>query len=116
MQSQVRRTRLGEILVYFNFPINFLIEDIRSTPYGHFNYEKIDKEILEFKESLKDMDFINIAKPSGVKKIKKYTGRPASVDCIFSEFENKAPVTVKAAVRYNDLLKSQTFQKKLQTP
>ena len=74
--------------------------------------EKIDKEILEFKESLKDMDFINIAKPSGVKKIKKYTGRPASVDCIFSEFENKAPVTVKAAVRYNDLLKFKGLDKK----
>ena len=74
--------------------------------------ETIDKEILEFKESLKDMDFVKIAKPSGVKKIKKYTGRPASADCIFSEFENKAPVTVKAAVRYNDLLKFKGLDKK----
>ena len=42
MQSQVRRTRLGEILVYFNFPVSFFINDIRSTPYGHFNYEIMD--------------------------------------------------------------------------
>ena len=74
--------------------------------------ENIDKEILEFKESLKDMDFVKIAKPSGVKKIKKYTGLPASANCIFSEFENKAPVTVKAAVRYNDLLKFKNLDKK----
>jgi len=74
--------------------------------------EEIDKEILEFKESLKDIDFVQIAKPSGVKKIKKYTGLPANADCIFSEFENKAPVTVKAAVRYNDLLKFKGLDKK----
>jgi len=29
----------------------------------------------------------------------------ATADSIFSEFANKAPVGVKAAVRYNDLLK-----------
>jgi len=72
----------------------------------------IDKEILTFKESLKDMDFTRISKPTGVKNIKKYVGRPASADCIFSEFENKAPVGVKAAVRYNDLLKFKNLDKK----
>ena len=43
--------------------------------------------------------------------MKKYTGLPASADCIFSEFENKAPVGVKAAVRYNDLLKFKNLDK-----
>ena len=73
--------------------------------------ESIDKEILLFKESLKDMDFVRISKPTGVKNIKKYVGLPASADCIFSEFENKAPVGVKAAVRYNDLLKFKNLDK-----
>jgi len=72
----------------------------------------IDKEILAFKESLKDIDFVEISKPTGVKNMKKYTGLPASADCIFSEFENKAPVGVKAAVRYNDLLKFKNLDKK----
>ena len=74
--------------------------------------EEIDKEILAFKESLKDIDFVQISKPTGVKNVKKYTGLPASADCIFSEFENKAPVGVKAAVRYNDLLKFKKLDKK----
>ena len=74
--------------------------------------EEIDKEILAFKESLKDIDFVQISKPTGVKNVKKYTGLPASADCIFSEFENKAPVGVKAAVRYNDLLKFKNLDKK----
>ena len=74
--------------------------------------EKIDKEILEFKESLKDMDFIKISKPTGVKRIKQYTANPPSAGNIFSEFENKAPVGVKAAVRYNDLLKFKGLDKK----
>ena len=39
MQSQVRKTSLNNILLYLDFPINFFIEDVRSTPYGHFNYE-----------------------------------------------------------------------------
>ena len=69
-------------------------------------------EILNFKESLKDIDFVEISKPTGVKNMKKYTGLPASADCIFSEFENKAPVGVKAAVRYNDLLKFKNLDKK----
>jgi hypothetical protein len=58
------------------------------------------------------MDFTKISKPTGVKGIAKYTGLPASADCIFSEFENKAPVGVKAAVRYNDLLKFKGLDKK----
>ena len=73
---------------------------------------KIDKEILDFKESLKDMDFIQIAKPTGVRGIRKYLGTPSSATNIFSTFEIKAPVGVKAAVRYNDLLKFKCLDKK----
>jgi len=72
----------------------------------------IDKEILEFKESLKDMDFVKISKPTGVKGIKKYLGTPSNATNIFSTFLVKAPVGVKAAVRYNDLLKFKGLDKK----
>ena len=74
--------------------------------------ETIDKEILEFKESLKDKDFVDISKPTGVKGIEKYVANPPAAGSIFSEFENKAPVGVKAAVRYNDLLKFKNLDKK----
>jgi DNA polymerase elongation subunit (family B) len=80
----------------------------------------IDKEILAFKESLKDMDFVKISKPTGVKGIIKHQGEPAQAGQIFSTFKevlNKsdkklgAPVGVKAAIRYNDLLKFKNLDK-----
>ena len=74
--------------------------------------EEIDKQILDFKNSLSNLPFEKIAKPTGVKRIQKYTARRPSADEIFSEFENKAPVGVKAAVRYNDLLKFKGLDKK----
>ena len=97
-----------------NFPPLFrkFFEEILNKILFGETREKIDKEILEFKESLNKLPFEKLAKPTGVKRIKQYTGRPASADCIFSEFENKAPVGVKAAVRYNDLLKFKNLDKK----
>ena len=97
-----------------NFPPLFrkFFEEILNKILFGETREKIDKEILEFKESLNKLPFEKLAKPTGVKRIKQYTGRPASADCIFSEFENKAPVGVKAAVRYNDLLKFKGLDKK----
>tara|TARA_R110000772_G_scaffold96522_4_gene195239 strand:- start:467 stop:3097 length:2631 start_codon:yes stop_codon:yes gene_type:complete len=74
--------------------------------------EKIDRQILEFKDSLSDRDFTVISKPTGVRGIDKYLAAPATAGCIFSTFENKAPVGVKAAVRYNDLLKFKGLDKK----
>ena len=97
-----------------NFPPlfrEFFEEILHKILFGETR-ETIDKEILSFKESLKDMDFVRISKPTGVKNIKKYISLPASADCIFSEFKNKAPVGVKAAVRYNDLLKFKGLDKK----
>ena len=97
-----------------NFPPlfrTFFEEILHKILFGATRGE-IDKEILTFKESLKDIDFVEISKPTGVKNMKKYTGLPASADCIFSEFENKAPVGVKAAVRYNDLLKFKNLDRK----
>ena len=73
--------------------------------------EKIDKQILDFKNSLKELPFEQISKPTGVKRIQQYTARGPSADEIFSEFNNKAPVGVKAAVRYNDLLKFKGLNK-----
>jgi len=97
-----------------NFPPLFktFFENILNKILFGESREKIDKQILDFKNSLNKLPFEQISKPTGVKNIQKYIGRPASADCIFSEFENKAPVGVKAAVRYNDLLKFKGLDKK----
>ena len=97
-----------------NFPPLFreFFEEILNKILFGETRDNIDKEILAFKESLKDMDFVRISKPTGVKGIKKYVARAPGAGSIFSEFENKAPVGVKAAVRYNDLLKFKGLDKK----
>ena len=63
MQSQVRMTGLNQILVYFNFPVSFFIEDIRSTPYGHFNYQIMNSLCQE-------LDTDNITSGELTRKIK----------------------------------------------
>ncbi len=97
-----------------NFPPLFkeFFENILNKILFGGTREEIDKQILDFKNSLNTLPFEKISKPTGVKRIQKYTARGPSADEIFSEFENKAPVAVKAAVRYNDLLKFKGLDKK----
>ena len=97
-----------------NFPPLFrtFFEEILNKILFGETREKIDQQILEFKDSLDDRDFVAISKPTGVRGIDKYLASPATAGCIFSTFENKAPVGVKAAVRYNDLLKFKGLDKK----
>ena len=75
--------------------------DVKGLDFMKSNFPPLFKEFFE-----------KISKPTGVKRIQKYTARGPSADEIFSEFENKAPVGVKAAVRYNDLLKFKGLDKK----
>ena len=97
-----------------NFPPLFrtFFEEILNKILFGETREKIDQQILEFKDSLDDRDFVAISKPTGVRGIDKYLAAPATAGCIFSTFENKAPVGVKAAIRYNDLLKFKGLDKK----
>ena len=64
--------------------------------------EKLDKFIINFKNSMKLMDFNKIAIPTSVKGIKKY----GIVDGnLFTSYKLGTPVHVKSAIFYNDLLK-----------
>ena len=71
--------------------------------------ERIDEFILNFKKSLHNEIVENIALPTGVKGIKKYTKKKTTRGfggkSMFTEMEKGAPVYVKASVVYNDLLK-----------
>jgi DNA polymerase elongation subunit (family B) len=66
---------------------------------------EIDKRIVDFKSSLDQLPWSDLAKPTGVKQISSYIAKRPSPGEIFSEFKLKAPVNTKAAVYYNDLLK-----------
>jgi len=94
----------GLDLVRSNFPkamgelLKNVLEDILAT----VPKDKIDERIINFKESMKLVDFDRISMPTGVKGLEKYSaGKKGN----FTEFAKGSPAHVKAAITYNDLLK-----------
>jgi hypothetical protein len=72
----------------------------------------IDKYIVDFKTSLDQLHWGDLARPTGVKQINSYIAKRPAPGEIFSDFKLKAPVNTKAAVYYNDLLKFKKADKK----
>jgi len=64
--------------------------------------EKLDKFIINFKNSMKLMEFDKIAIPTSVKGISKYHIKDGQ---IFSSYKSGTPVHVKSSIFYNDFLK-----------
>ena len=64
--------------------------------------EKLDKFIINFKNSMKLMEFNKIAIPTSVKGIKKYKSSDGN---LFNSYKLGTPVHVKSSIFYNDLLK-----------
>ena len=93
--------------LYKKFGQNLLKEIMSGKPKN-----EIDKQIIEFKTSLNELPWNDIAKPTGVKQINSYIAKRPAPGEIFSEFKLKAPVNTKAAVYYNDLLKFKKLDKK----
>ena len=69
---------------------------------------ELDKFIINFKNSMKLMDFNKIAIPIGVKGIHKYHNKNGS---IFKSHHLGTPVHVKSALYYNDFLKYNKISK-----
>jgi hypothetical protein len=74
--------------------------------------EGIDKEILDNKVKKFRTEILNgtiplsdLANPTAVKKLNKYTERKARSGEIFSKIGKGAPAAVKATIVYNDLLR-----------
>jgi DNA polymerase elongation subunit (family B) len=66
---------------------------------------QIDKEVLEFRESLRTVDWKRILKPTGLKKMKEYIAGPPNAGEIFSKLGLKCPINTKAAIYYNDFIR-----------
>lgn len=73
--------------------------------------EDINKRIVEFKSFLKTQSWDVVAKPTGVKQIRKYIKRSPRNGEIFSELETKCPINTKAAIYTNDLLRFKRLDK-----
>ena len=73
--------------------------------------EDINKRIIEFKKYLKTQSWDVVAKPTGVKQIRKYIKRSPRNGEIFSELELKCPINTKAAIYTNDLIRFKKLDK-----
>jgi DNA polymerase elongation subunit (family B) len=69
--------------------------------------EEIDNDVLNFKLSLKDIPIENIAKNSSVKEISKFEKARISEN----SFAKGTPAHVKAAIGFNDYIKSHGIKK-----
>ena len=75
----------------------------------------IDKQVLEFRESLRTVDWERILKPTGLKKMKEYIAGPPNAGEIFSKLGLKCPINTKAAIYYNDILRFKNLDTKFPT-
>ena len=71
--------------------------------------EKLDKFIINFKNSMKLMEFDKIAIPTSVKGILKYRNKEGD---IFKSHQLGTPVHVKSSLYYNDFLKYKKISKR----
>jgi len=97
----------GLDIVRSNFPpamrdlMTKVLKDILSSE----DKEVIDEKILNFKKSMKEVSIYDIALPTGVKRLGKFADKKNKNGGIFTPMYKGAPVHVKAAWVYNDLLK-----------
>jgi DNA polymerase elongation subunit (family B) len=82
-----------------------------------FGREKsdIDKQILDFRTSIRTVDWRTILKPTGLKKMREYIASPPMTGDIFSRLGLKCPINTKAAIYYNDILRFKKLDKKYPT-
>jgi hypothetical protein len=93
--------------LYKKFGQNLLVEIMAGKP-----KQEIDKSIIDFKSSLNQLPWADIAKPTGVKQISAYVAKRPSPGEIFSELKLKCPINTRAAVYYNDILRFKRLDKK----
>jgi DNA polymerase elongation subunit (family B) len=66
---------------------------------------EIDKDVMEFKQMVGEVEWIKLLKPTGLKKMGEYIDRRPMAGELFTKLKPKCPVNTKAAIRYNDFLR-----------
>lgn len=104
---------MGLDIMKSNFPPYFrdfgekIIKQILFSP----NQSKVDQFILDFRNSINDVDWRKLIKPTGVKKIEEYIASKPPPGKIFSSIKKKTPINTKSSVYYNDILKFRGWDK-----
>jgi hypothetical protein len=90
-----------------NFPPyfrNFGEELIKNILFSK-SKEEIDKDVMDFKNSIQTVDWIKLLKPTGLKKMGEYIERKPMAGELFTKLKLKCPVNTKAALASNDFLR-----------
>ena len=92
-----------------NFPPIFgkFFNDILEMILKGTEQKEIDDLILNFRKKIMslDTDITLLGNPTSVKTLNEYIGRKPRAGEVMTEIKKGAPANVKAAIRYNDLLK-----------
>ena len=92
-----------------NFPpvLGDFFNDILTQVLKGAQREDILKQIRAFKKKILEgeIPIVKLGNPTSVKKLDDYVGLKARAGEMFSEIKKGAPAAVKAAIRYNDLLR-----------
>jgi hypothetical protein len=92
-----------------NFPpiLGKFFNDILKQVLKGAKKEDILSQIKVFKKQILggDIPLPKLGNPTSVKKLNKYTGKKARAGEMFTEIIKGAPAPVRAAIRYNDLLR-----------
>jgi hypothetical protein len=73
---------------------------------------EIDKYVLDFKQSIPNIDLKKLLKPTGLKKLDEYIESPPRVGELFSVLKKKCPINSKSAIISNDILRFKGLNKK----
>ena len=92
-----------------NFPpiLGEFFNDILKQALKGVQHKDILEQIKEFKTQILDgsIPLDKLGNPTSVKKLEKYSGKNARAGEMFTEILKGAPAPVRAAIRYNDLLR-----------
>jgi hypothetical protein len=92
-----------------NFPpiLGEFFNDILQQVLKGEQHKSIIDQIKTFKTEILDgtIPLTKLGNPTAVKKLEKYSGQSARAGELFTEILKGAPAPVRAAIRYNDLLK-----------
>ena len=108
---------MGLDLMKSNFPPlfrNFGEHILKEIMYGK-DKNDIDEQVLNFRESLRTIDWRQILKPTGLKQMESYIAARPNAGEMFSRLGLKCPINTKAAIIYNDLLRFKKLDKKYPT-
>ena len=103
----------GLDIVRSNFPpaMRDLMKEVLKGILSNVDKDILDEKIIKFKKGMKNMSIYDVALPTGVSRLSKFIDKRHSnkkiygKGTIFTDIHKGTPVHVKAAIKYNDLLK-----------